>query len=213
MVYCSRDCAPFGNYGLSHDTSSENQTGKSILRVVGAGSQKSNAGKNKDDYATRYRKDVQNALNRKEITTTQTKSTAENGNAHSITGTRTDSTSAELKEQKPKEQNEMKSNAIGTIETERTDSSKSLPAVSSVTHQNKLDEQLQNLSQARLLTMNTIDESATLLLDCMKSAAKRGSSQEAPRDYRDLNAIANLGKQVAQLAKVKLDILKEARKP
>jgi hypothetical protein len=74
------------------------------------------------------------------------------------------------------------------------------------------NELQQSLHEARLVTMNTIDESATLLLDCMRSAAKRGSNQEAPRDFRDLNAIANLGKQIAQLAKVKLDAIKEARK-
>lgn len=79
------------------------------------------------------------------------------------------------------------------------------------THHEDYSRLLRHLNEARSATMSLIDESAHVLLDSMKSAAKRNVDQEI-RDYRDINAIANVGKQIAQLAKVKLDAIKEARK-
>jgi hypothetical protein len=72
--------------------------------------------------------------------------------------------------------------------------------------------QLQSrLNEARSVTLSLIDESANVLLDCMKSANKRAQAQDL-LDFRQVNSVANLGKQIAQMAKVKLDAIKEARK-
>jgi hypothetical protein len=69
-----------------------------------------------------------------------------------------------------------------------------------------------NLEEARSRSMNLIDDTAKHLLGYMKSIGKDCEVHQALRDYRNINAVANLAKQVASLAKVKLDAIKEARK-
>lgn len=68
-----------------------------------------------------------------------------------------------------------------------------------------------NLDEERSRSMSLIDESANHLLGYMKSL---GTVKDRPvmADFRQINAVANLGKQIASLAKVKLDAIKEARK-
>lgn len=69
-----------------------------------------------------------------------------------------------------------------------------------------------NLDEERSRSMSLIDESAKHLLAYMKSLGSDVRDRPVLVDFRQINAVANLGKQIAQLAKVKLDAIKEARK-
>lgn len=66
-----------------------------------------------------------------------------------------------------------------------------------------------DLNVARSRSMSLLDSTMTELHDCMKSVAK---DQDKLRDFRTVNAVANLGKQIAMLARVKLDAIKEWNK-
>lgn len=72
--------------------------------------------------------------------------------------------------------------------------------------------QQSSLRQARLRSLNSIDSSVELLIGFMKSQVSELSKGETIVDFRQINAVANLGKQVASLAKVKLDAIREVRK-
>jgi hypothetical protein len=72
--------------------------------------------------------------------------------------------------------------------------------------------QLINFDAARSVSMNLLDETATHCLEYMKSIGRDCDREPQLRDFRKINAVANLATQVANLAKVKLDAIKEARK-
>lgn len=100
--------------------------------------------------------------------------------------------------------------ANGMRKTENKNYSRSANAERNGRHGLGSPELLTNSAEERSRSMNLIDESTRVLLDCMKSAAKNVNAQKV--DFQQLNAIANLGKQIGQLARVSLDAIRESRK-
>lgn len=100
----------------------------------------------------------------------------------------------------------------GTQGTELTTAEKKQPDESEETQLMESSESLSTLDQERSRSMSAIDTCVNHLLGYMKSIGNDCEKTAVLRDFRQINAVANLGKQVAQLAKTKLDAIKEARK-
>jgi len=219
QIYCSKDCAPYGRLGLSEDSSSTPKRATFYTRALGEQSQPSNEKTLSTVIGTKKQSSPQSSVSTrgtdKDSTTVETKPTflSEPENdarpgpqsnvllTHEKTGQKNNSTMNE--QEKP--------GMRGTRGTEMTTTEKKDSGAGNVTLHEDSSQLQKHLSEARSHTMSLIDESANVLLDCMKSAAKR-SVEEPIRDFRQVNAIANVGKQIAQLAKVKLDAIKDARR-
>lgn len=100
----------------------------------------------------------------------------------------------------------------GTQETEMSTADRKLSDVSDETPPTDSSRSLISLDEGSLRSMSSIDDCVDHLLGYMKSIGNDCDRTAVLRDFRQINAVANLGKQIAQLAKVKLDAIKEARK-
>jgi hypothetical protein len=101
---------------------------------------------------------------------------------------------------------------IGIEETRSSNSSKSTDDAGTEILLVDSIEQRKSLDKARFQSMNLLDDTASHLIDYLKSVGKDCERQEQLRDFRQINAIANIGKTIAQVAKVKLEAIKEARR-
>lgn len=225
QVYCSRSCAPFGHLSGAESTSSTPKPNTSSSRVPGAPSGAfTGAGKKTDDdgsYSKAYLRSIQSELRLqiKSAPTTTPAPTSGPG-APGDSGKRENSGPAPSAGLKPSEglQHETatgltpeRSGRIGMTDTEKNTASQRSPDATEGTSVGSSVAQVKNFDQERSTTMSLIDESASLLRDCMKQQV-RSARAESPLDYRQVNGIANLGKQIAALAKVKVDAIREARK-
>ncbi len=92
---------------------------------------------------------------------------------------------------------------ISTVETKSDDET-------GETQVGRFGATAKNYDEERSRSMSLIDDCANQLLGCMKSVTKRIPQGDQIPDFRVLNAVANMGKQIASLAKTKLDAIKQA---
>lgn len=100
----------------------------------------------------------------------------------------------------------------GTPETNRNTVSRSEDENSNGTPLEDSSLSPSNLEKARSASMSLLDDAATHCLKYMKSIGRDCEAQGQLRDFRTINAVANLASQIADLAKVKLLAIKEAKR-
>lgn len=225
QVYCSRSCAPFGGFGEGNAIRSTHRTEIYSTKRRGEVSRESGNGEQgrapDGKQKWRFRKDIRPELRLSkgsESTTPIPKLSSSETTELKPSKSLSAVPSAALKPCKGLLLETMTSSTLeksgenGMTETEKStaltkkeDGAGEIPPTDSPVLPINFDE-------ARSRSMNLIDDTARHLLDYMKSIGKDCEKSHILRDYRTINAVANLGRQVTQLAKVKLDAIKEARK-
>lgn len=98
----------------------------------------------------------------------------------------------------------------GDLETGLSRTEKSMTGAGSGTHHTDSFTLPTRINEELFRQTSLIKESGQVLLDCMKSASKSRDGQPIT-DFRQINAVANLGKQIASLTKVAVEVIKVAK--
>lgn len=219
MAYCSRDCAPFGNYGLTN--TGRDKTEKSSTREPGAPSQLSYESAKSIGSATLLRDPFPNLENTKpneserSMQSTVQERQSENvdsmptrlpksASANQRHGWSDDDEMLKLREL----QSEPGMSGMPMIREEKSSSAvegEILPSDSS--------DLSTRLNEETLASLNLINDTANQLFGVMKSYGKASRSQEEVVTYspQQINAICNLGKNITNALRLKLDISKSIK--
>lgn len=214
--YCSKSCAQLDDLppGAAKPTPSTSPKERSTTKGVGERSHRSLFGEKRERREHAERPEIPNAEPSNEPTRIETeRSVLRLPDGVEIDGRKLVGRPTISEKPNGADETESGTERLGTPGMQGTGLSRTERRSSDESEETQLTDSSTSrtrLEEARFHTMSMIDESALLLLDCMRSASKKNNGEM--RDFRDLNAVANVGKQIGYLARTKLDAIKEARK-
>jgi hypothetical protein len=224
QVFCSKYCAPFGRLSGEGNTGSIQKRPTFYTKALGEVSAQS---KNVEPesvpsgrYSSVYLRQVQSALRTPVDVTPMSRHRESQPSEPQMRvrkesyGLRPTASPIHSEEKRPEIKTGLEPEKFGELGMRETENSTALmksegamPGTQSVVSENRS----RDLVEARSLSLDLIDSCANRLMDYLKSIGIECEKNKHSLTPQHINAVANLGKEVGNLAKIKLDAIRLAQ--